>query len=357
MVAKVYFPNLNALRFLAAMMVFAPHVEQFKQLYNLHYSFQYIPPHLGKLGVVLFFVLSGFLITYLLLAEEQKKGKIFTGRFYRRRILRIWPLYYFLLFLGLVVVPAIPGLAYDGYTLENMSLSNVMLYIFMLPNIALVVPFIGHTWTIGVEEQMYIIWPLLLKKIRNRYLLLGLLIVSYLLLYFVVVFRSHIGLMLHPMVVEFIEWFKIDVMALGGLSALLYFHESKWLTFLYNRTLQIGLYAMLLVLLISKVVIPILHFEVFGGIFALIILNLATNKDSIFSIEHPLLNYFGKISYGIYMYHPLVIGLVLTSLLALEVFSSYLLYPLSAVLTLLVAHLSYNWLELPFLRKKETKIR
>jgi peptidoglycan/LPS O-acetylase OafA/YrhL len=82
---KVYFPNLNGLRFFAAFSVMLYHFFG-EGLINGHY------------GVVLFFVLSGFLITYLLFEEKEKFGKIEIKKFYFRRILRIWPLYYLVYF-------------------------------------------------------------------------------------------------------------------------------------------------------------------------------------------------------------------------------------------------------------------
>src|SRR6266850_3985807 len=92
----VHFPGLNGLRFLAALTVV---------LYHASFSFEYagIPQYdylvrlnlqTGFLCVVFFFVLSGFLITYLLLAEEAETGEIYVRGFYLRRVLRIWPLYY-----------------------------------------------------------------------------------------------------------------------------------------------------------------------------------------------------------------------------------------------------------------------
>ena len=90
---KIYFPNLNGLRFIAAFMVIVHHVEQFKSLFGLENVFHESPfiSIVGKLGVVLFFVLSGFLITYLLLVEEEVTGTISIKSFYIRRFLRIWP--------------------------------------------------------------------------------------------------------------------------------------------------------------------------------------------------------------------------------------------------------------------------
>jgi len=93
--SKVYFPNLNGLRFIAASLVIVHHVEQFKEIlgYSNYNEFSFIKL-IGKLGVMLFFVLSGFLITYLLLVEQKEKGTIAIKSFYMRRLLRIWPLYF-----------------------------------------------------------------------------------------------------------------------------------------------------------------------------------------------------------------------------------------------------------------------
>src|SRR6202008_4140263 len=91
----IHFPGLNALRFIAAMCVFVRHMEQLK-IYILgreHYDPDFILYKIaltGDDGVTLFFVLSGFLITYLLLAEYQQSDTIRLKSFYARRILRIW---------------------------------------------------------------------------------------------------------------------------------------------------------------------------------------------------------------------------------------------------------------------------
>ena len=91
---KIYFPNLNGLRFIAAFLVIIHHVEQIKSISKIENFWGAIPfiGIIGKLGVILFFVLSGFLITYLLLAEENTFKKISIKKFYMRRILRIWPI-------------------------------------------------------------------------------------------------------------------------------------------------------------------------------------------------------------------------------------------------------------------------
>jgi peptidoglycan/LPS O-acetylase OafA/YrhL len=105
---KVYFPNLNSLRFLAALLVIVHHIEQYKEMLGLSNIFHNHSIQLmSKIGVTLFFALSGFLITYLLLVEQKELGKINIRAFYIRRILRIWPLYYLIIFLAFFIFPAI----------------------------------------------------------------------------------------------------------------------------------------------------------------------------------------------------------------------------------------------------------
>lgn len=90
---SIHFPGLNNLRFIAAMGVLIFHVELKKQLLGFKFYYMHQLINLGDVSVTLFFVLSGFLITYLLLAEREQTGTVAVKKFYTRRILRIWPLY------------------------------------------------------------------------------------------------------------------------------------------------------------------------------------------------------------------------------------------------------------------------
>jgi peptidoglycan/LPS O-acetylase OafA/YrhL len=116
--AKVYFPGLHGLRFFAAMMVVFSHVELMKDYHgypNL-YASNLAVYESGRMGVTLFFVLSGFLISYLLLTEKKITGSISVKKFYGRRILRIWPLYYLLVILTFIVLPRIGFFAVPNYS-------------------------------------------------------------------------------------------------------------------------------------------------------------------------------------------------------------------------------------------------
>ena len=169
---KIYFPNLNALRFTAALLVIIHHIEQFKRIYHLDSLYGESPfiSSIGPQGVSLFFVLSGFLITYLLLSEEKKSLNINIPKFYIRRALRIWPLYFLVVILSLFVLPYITILNLPGYdaTVTQTFLGyKLLLYIFFFANIVFaifgLVPYCAQSWSIGTEEQFYLVWPILLK--------------------------------------------------------------------------------------------------------------------------------------------------------------------------------------------------
>jgi len=112
------------------------HVEFIKSLWNM-VSYDWFPIP-GKIGVTLFFALSGFLITSLLLEELSVRHTVQLKKFYLRRIFRIWPLYYMVVGLSLVVfnrldILKIPGIS--GQVYDHLTLTNVLILIFLLPNI------------------------------------------------------------------------------------------------------------------------------------------------------------------------------------------------------------------------------
>ena len=171
----VHYPNLNALRFIAAFMVIVHHIEQTKGTFGFdNYWSTSTIYFAGKLGVVLFFVLSGFLITNLLLIEQKTSSTISIRNFYVRRILRIWPLYYLIIGLALFVLPHFSLFAIPKYGIETLNMNftwKLGLFICLLPNLVLSaianVPFAVHTWSIGVEEQFYIIWPAAIRLLKE----------------------------------------------------------------------------------------------------------------------------------------------------------------------------------------------
>lgn len=365
--SKIYFPNLNGLRFIAALLVIIHHVEQFKEILGYqNYSQTPFIKIIGKLGVTLFFVLSGYLITYLLLVEEKNKGKIAIKDFYIRRALRIWPLYFLILILAFFIIPEIQffNIGELSNQLHENFWTKLTLYVFFLPNLVLglypIIPFASQLWSIGYEEQFYLVWPLLIKKIKNKnfifFTIIGVFIISKFLVFYV--FDAYLIQNNYYKIAEvFFNMPSIDCMAIGGGFAYLLFNKSVVLEKMFSKKLQITLYSVLIILITKGIFIPFFNNQVYSVLFGILILNLSANKNSIVSLENKTLNFLGKISYGIYMYHTLMIVVVLKSLFFLKIHNVVLENSLSIMLTIIMASLSYKYLEEKFIKFKEKFVK
>lgn len=355
---KVYFPNLNGLRFLAAFIVLLSHIDMVNST-NPDRFFFTRNFQSGQLGVILFFTLSGFLITYLLLAEEKKTTSISIKNFYIRRILRIWPLYYFLILVVFLIFRHVSS--EFPISEEAFSLKSLILYILILPNVVVkgldYASPLGHTWSIGVEEQFYLIWPVLMKYIKKRQTLLIGVIAGYLIIKFALL-PLLLDITGHPRYLYVFSrvWnaFSIDCMAIGGLFAIWYFNKEKALKYLYNPVLNWCLIAFISINFFTDFYIPYLNDEVFSVFFGILILNLATNPNPVVNLENKVLNYLGKISYGLYMYHMIAIIVTLKIIDYLGVRNIWGLQVLISLgLTVLMSALSYALLEERFIRLKQ----
>ncbi|MCW3077624.1 MAG: putative acyltransferase [Bacteroidetes bacterium] len=365
---KIFFKGINGLRFLAALSVVITHVELLKGSFGFkHYWKEPLIFNLGGLGVYFFFVLSGFLITFLLLKEKEKFGKINIKAFYIRRILRIWPLYYLIFCLGFFVLPHFPSINinYLQASFVQNYYPSLILYLFILPNLALslfsAVPHIGQLWSIGVEEQFYIFWPWLISKSKNiaRSLvkfIAVILIIKCLVLIIGYWYRSEDW---YKVLKLFVAMSKFECMAIGGLGAYwLFVQNKKILVFIYNR----------IVLTCSILLIPVLVYFtpekiqdgvhlVYSLIFLIIIINVGTNTKVWFKLENPLFSYLGKISYGIYMYHFIIIPIVLSLTKSYvsgmnEVVLNMFLYSIILITTILISSMSYEFFEKRFIKIK-----
>jgi peptidoglycan/LPS O-acetylase OafA/YrhL len=358
---KIYFPNLNGLRFIAAFLVIIHHIEQLKLLSNISCNWMGIPfvVIVGKLGVVLFFVLSGFLITYLLLAEEDSFKTISVRKFYIRRILRIWPLYFLIVILAMFMLPEIHLFKLTGFekdVIHSNFLLKLLLYAVFLPNMVsafAIVPYASHTWSIGTEEQYYLVWPVILKFFRKKRLFL---MFSIMFIYLSITksLGSHyFDFLPHKtIIIRYWSSFNIDCMAIGGIYAILLFQKSRILKYLLNNYLFFFTVIAVIILLIKGVYIPKLHFEFYSVLFGIIILNFAANRKIKLSLENKVLTYLGTISYGLYMYHPIGIVMALSMAVAINFTSNWLIYPASLAFTIALAGISYKYYESFFLKFK-----
>jgi len=358
---KVYFPNLNGLRFIAALLVIIHHVEQLKFKFHIESYWLSVPfvRHCGKLGVEMFFVLSGFLITYLLMTEEKSLGTISVRKFYIRRMLRIWPLYFLIIFLAFAVLPNLGNLfILPGYGREVIYADlplKLLLYALFLPNLVLsllgTVPFASQTWSIGTEEQFYLVWPFLLRIIKKHRLWLMLFIIGFYAAFAFFLSGKYAAFLPFSKVIQaFWNSFTIDSMAMGGIFAILLFSRSRYLSIVLNNVVFYSVLILIAVLMIKAVKMPHLFYSFLFGI---MILNFAANRNAGISLENRPMNYLGNISYGLYMFHPISITLAILVAKATGVSGNWLLYLMSLLFTVLLAGVSYRYYELYFLRYKK----
>lgn len=409
--SSVYFPGLNALRFFAAVAVIFTHVELIKKFMGLRKAgftsfwldlwgkwhsgedrgravvestpFQailesenvrwYHPffSEAGPLGVVFFFVLSGFLITYLLFVEREKTSTINVSSFYARRFLRIWPLYFFVVLLGFFILPmsALFDVPYQSGMFEDPKRfwSNLAFYVLILPNLAMSIygafPNIGQLWSIGVEEQFYLGWPWLMKKAKNSLRAIVLFTTVFLAVKAAVFI---IGLSYEAswwrVVTTFFAMTKLESMAIGGAGAwLLYFRKDLVTKWLYHPITQLtGWLSLPLLLYFTPSAAQNLVHLLYSIAFLIIILNVSTNPKSLIKLENKVFNELGRISYGIYMYHMMVVIFVLQSSVKLfdkpflaTLAGNAIIYVATLTLTLAISYLSYHFFEWRFIQMKK----
>lgn len=361
-----FYPNLNTLRFIAASLVIIFHIELHKSFYGLPNLYQFgFFQIIGKLGVVLFFVLSGFLITSLLLNEKEHKGHISVKNFYIRRILRIWPLYYLVVLLAFYVFPHISILDHPDKTLFpsilNNTYPNIFLYLTIFANLAVVmfgeVLYGSQTWSIATEEQFYLFWPLLFvifKKTNRLFLFVLLIIAGYwsaeYLFEFTHIPEKYIGAYSKSVISGFLHYFLINCMAIGASFAFLVHFNSKILKFVFNHYFFIASVIFTCISLICGIEYGFFHFDIYSLFFAIIITNLACNPRYSTVLENSVTNYLGTISYGVYMLH----SIFLTATLNMAVYfqATWFIYPAIFISSFAISHLSYKYFELYFLRLK-----
>jgi len=146
-------PSLDGLRALAILMVVVSHSNGAPGFANFSPSTSVL---LGDTGVRIFFVISGFLITTLLVDERSRTGDIRLARFYTRRVFRIFPPFYF--FLGGLAV----GSRLGWIVLQKLDIVKAALYLVDYCPWDSTSNFVRHIWSLSVEEQFYLIWPLAL---------------------------------------------------------------------------------------------------------------------------------------------------------------------------------------------------
>ena len=344
----VYFKGLNGVRAIAALIVLVCHIDQFSRLFGVR-KIGFHERGMAGYAVDMFFVLSGYLITYLLFAEKEKTNDIALKKFYLRRIFRIWPIYYLAILVALVLV---------YFNIDSGSrhwLFSMGLYTFFAANVAYVMDLsissITPLWSVGVEEQFYLLWPHLIKRASSYFRAF----VLFYLLFVILKLAAYKIFSPESAVYLFMAYSSLNIMCMGAIAAFLVRFKHPALTVLFRREVQIIAWS---VLVYSCAYKP-LHLFTFidqelNSIFYLIIIvNVSANPGSLISLENSLMNYLGRISYGIYVYHMLVMYLLSQLISGVGVALNYgVMFGLVLFSTLTVATISYYYFETPFLKKK-----
>ena len=339
---------------------------------ELGYSTKYFGGDLGGLGVTLFFVLSGFLITYLLFTEKRESKDIHVKKFIIRRILRIWPAYFLAVVIGFFIFPGLDKAT--GDFMQDHFWLKLGLFIAFLANFVRAIIFdagvVNHLWSVCVEEQFYLTWPFILKKFSDRFLKIAFIIIAGNILlrvipsvwniYHPLSESNKIVWMICDITSKFFSWFRVDCMALGGIGAyLLINNKAKSLKVIYNPWVQIASYIFILIFMAFEISFSFFTHEVYALLFLVVILNVSSNPNSLVNLENRLMNELGKISYGLYLYHPFVYFLLLffyhkgIGMTTLPLGNLVLIYSLTIIGTTAFSWLSYYLFESYFLQMKK----
>jgi peptidoglycan/LPS O-acetylase OafA/YrhL len=347
-----HFKQLDGLRFYAVLMVIVGHWLQF----------QWTNPILLGLplayGVTLFFVLSGFLITRILLMQkdliqgDQQASRLLIKRFYWRRILRIFPIYYVLIGIFYVfdyedIRAVFPWLA--TYT-SNIYQSTFNEYL----------GHFSHFWSLAVEEQFYLIWPFLMVFVPQRKLQ------TVICLTIIIALISKMSCFLFLDKWMATAYFTVNCMHALGIGAFLAFitlYRPEWTVRLkQSKWLYLSVVVYILLNLVQRQFHLIWYKEVFDEfvfavVMALVVLR-ASNGDfkgfMKFLLEAKFALYSGKISYGMYIYHAFVPALYywITPYLGIQSTDKTVIFLGTYGLTFLIAAVSWHLIESPLMSLK-----
>jgi peptidoglycan/LPS O-acetylase OafA/YrhL len=342
-----YRKELDGVRAIAALMVMFFHFFQIPEVHDTYTAISKLAGF-GQTGVSLFFVLSGYLITRILLFTKNTPG--FFYNFYVRRSLRIFPLYFLFLGVYYFLLPIIYKTPFAPFHLQLYHWLYLQDFA-MTFNWKLNGP--GHFWSLAIEEHFYLFWPVLVYFLNNkRVAIASVMIIG-------IAFVVRLLLVNHHYEVYYFTFCRMDELAIGALLTLL---EVKNKLVSKNATKFLLLFVMIiiptlimwvyftgsanpLVQVVKFLLIAFSYFSIIGFVISIKETNII---KEILQIK-PLL-FSGKISYGLYVFHPFCFEIVYHFLKTSNIVANFIL---SFVVTYLVAILSYYLFENRFLKLKK----
>lgn len=367
---KVFFKNLDALRFIAFLFIFLGHaldtdsnVIRESNVYGWVKNYVYI---FGKTGFSFAFVLSSYINTWVILEERQNAGYFKPWLYYVRRAIRIWPLYFLVLFIGFVVLPFVMELINQPYE----EVGNPWYFILFVGNFFLIEhgwthsPIISVLWSVSVEEQFYIFWPFLLIIFRKKEQWLLLVLLVLFAITTVHYYGTDVNLWFHTL-------FLLGDIAIGAMFAFISFRKNwgyNWLKSLSKPTIA-GVYSTFILSLIfyhflfdsellpgsSNLIVEKLFFALILSYF---IFEQNFSENSFFKFgKLRTITYLGVISYALFCFHEigLLVGnqVLVKASLENDVWAFLLVKPAIALALIIPAsHLSWNYFEKPILKLK-----
>ncbi|MDA8874517.1 acyltransferase [Winogradskyella sp.] len=343
-----YIKGFDALRAFSIILVLAAHlgVFSFFKINNDYFQVRVQTLLSGDTGVQIFFTLSGFLITTILI-KQKNETKIGLKNFYIRRVLRLIPA----LSVFYIIVSSL--MFFNVIEQNYKGLLYSIFYIYNYVPEHLYSGEIAHTWSLSLEEQFYIFWPivlLLLKKIRYIVLVsISLIAISFVFVVFYLKYDSSaFPFMPFRMFVP-----GIGPIMIGSLFAIINFYYIDKIKSVLkkNNLIVIIFFVMFLYPLYSPVKIIYFTFLVHGISISCFLLWIFSNQKSslVQALDNKYLNYIGVISYGIYLYQ----GIFLKTGPGGDNRLNIQLFPLNLILVIVLAIASYELMEKPILKLKK----
>jgi peptidoglycan/LPS O-acetylase OafA/YrhL len=359
--ARFYHPELDIVRFFAFLMVFIhhaiPHQPSFWMNLGVTEPIARVVGGIGAMGafgVDVFFALSSYLITELLLREKEQCGEVDVCAFYLRRMLRIWPLYFAFLAFAASLRWIIPG--------QHIGWRAGLAFTFLAGNWWIVFQgfpssIIFPLWSISIEEQFYLTWPAVVRRLSTR----AMAAVAVALLAIATLTRIYLGMHHAGETQVWCNTFaRLDPIALGVLAAILLRGRTPNLqpfarvALVFTGLLGIALAANYWAIKADPLstISMVLGYPVAAlGSIALVLAVLNSHA----MLRKSALVYLGRISYGLYVFH--ILGLMISDYTVHDQAASLGRYMLRVSValctTIALSMASYRWLESPFLQIKQ----